>query len=433
MPTRPSLTRLALAASALGLLIATSLASPFVDRVDIGDLIAELAADIRANYVFPDKADQAADMLETNAKAGRYEGLPEIELAQRLTTDLQTLTRDRHFAVRLAPPEAPQALQQSPTPERRRNTPIRSVQRLEGNIGYIDFRGFEQRATIEPQIHAMMHLLEGADALIVDLRKNGGGDPETVQLLCSYLFPKNAPTHLNSLYFRPADQTTEFWTQPESVQGPGFAQTPVWVLTSRYTFSGAEEFSYNLQTRQRATIVGETTGGGAHPVDGYRVGNLVAMIPVGRAINPVTGKNWEGTGVEPDVKCPSDKALDVAIELAMETLAKSTDSAVAADVRWALLARRADSNPWPVSSDALATIAGDYGERVLNIREGKLWYARPAVSPDQRLLVPVDEDTFMIQGTPGFRLEVDRASDGSIEGLRGVYQQGHTDYSPRQD
>lgn len=433
MTTRRTLSRLALATSALAVLIATSLASPLIDRLDVDALIAELAADIRANYVFPDKADQAADMLETNAKAGRYEGLPEIELAQRLTTDLQTLTRDRHFAVRLAPPEAPQALQQSPTPERRRNTPIRSVQRLEGNIGYIDFRGFEQRATIEPQLHAMMHLLEGADALIVDLRKNGGGDPETVQLLCSYLFPKNAPTHLNSLYFRPADQTTEFWTQPESVQGPGFAQTPVWVLTSRYTFSGAEEFSYNLQTRQRATIVGETTGGGAHPVDGYRVGNLVAMIPVGRAINPVTGKNWEGTGVEPDVKCPSDKALDVAIELAMETLAKSDDPAIASEIQWALLARRAESSPWPIDTGLLAAVAGNYNERIITLRDGSLWYARTGVSAGEKRLVPVADDTFMLEGTPGFRLELDRAADGSIEGLRGVYLQGHTDYSPRQD
>jgi len=432
MTSRPTLHRLALASCALAVLIATSIASPLINRLDVNELIAELAADIRDNYVFPDKADEAADMLETNAKAGKYEGLAEVELAQRLTADLQALTRDRHFSVRLAPPEAPRALQQSPMPERRRDTPIRSVQRLEGNIGYIDFRGFEHRAAIEPQLHAMMHLLEGADALIVDLRKNGGGDPETVQLLCSYLFPKNAPTHLNSLYFRPADETTEFWTQPESVQGPGFADTPVWVLTSRYTFSGAEEFTYNLQTRDRATIVGETTGGGAHPVNGFRVGEFVAMIPVGRAINPVTGKNWEGTGVEPDVKVPADQALDVAVELAMETLAGSDDPAVAEQVQWALLARRAESNPWPVPADALATIAGDYGERVLAARDGKLWYTRPAVSPDERRLIPVAEDTFMIEGTPGFRLELDRSSDGTIEGLRGVYQQGHTDYSRRQ-
>jgi hypothetical protein len=432
MPTRRTLRRAALAAGALTVLIATSLASPLVDRVDINDLIARLATDIRDNYVFPDKGAQAADMLEANAKAGDYDNLDEQALAQRLTADLRTLTRDLHFGVRLEPPEPP-ALVESRPPAPARETAIRRVDRLEGNIGYIDLRGFGPRAAVESRIHATMHLLEGADAIILDLRKNGGGEPETVQLLCSYLFPKDKPVHLNSLYFRPTDETTEYWTQPGSVQGPGFADTPVWVLTSRFTFSAAEECTYNLKARKRATIVGETTGGGAHPVDAFRVGNFVAMIPVGRAIHPVTGTNWEGTGVEPDVKAPADQALDVAIDLAMENLAASEDPDVADEARWALLTRRAQSRPFDIDPARLAAIAGDYGERHITQREGTLWYARAAVTAEPRRLVPVAEETFVIDGTPGFRLENHRAPDGSIKGLRGVYQQGHSDYSPRQN
>lgn len=430
MPIRTCLARAALVGGALAVLIASAIASPFVKTLEVDALIARLATEIRDNYVFPDKGAEAADMLERNALAGAYEGLQGMELAQKLTEDLRELTKDRHFGVRPAPAEAPEAGPAAATPARR-SSPIRSVERLEGNIGYIDFRGFEMRASIEPRVHAMMSLLEGSDALIIDLRRNGGGDPETVQLLCSYLFDKESPVHLNSLYFRPADETTEYWTQPDTVQGEGFAQTPVWVLTSRSTFSAAEEFSYNLKTRKRATIVGETTGGGAHPVDGFRVGEFVAMIPVGRAINPLTGTNWEGTGVEPDVKVQAEEALEVALNLAMETLAQSEDPTVAAEAEWALLARRSATNPVSIPEPQLATIAGSYGDRQLTLRDGNLWYARTGVSAAEKRLVPVSENIFVIEGTPGFRLEVERAADGSVTGLRGVYQAGHSDYSRR--
>jgi hypothetical protein len=159
-----------------------------------------------------------------------------------------------------------------------------------------------------------MHLLENTDAVIIDLRRNGGGDPHTVQLLCSYFFDK--PTHLNSLYWRDGDRTEEFWTLAD-LPGQRMADVPLFVLTSNYTFSGAEEFTYNMQTRKRATIVGETTGGGANPGGMVPVGERFGIfIPTGRAINPVTKTNWEGTGITPDVAVGAADALDTAITLA---------------------------------------------------------------------------------------------------------------------
>lgn len=153
-----------------------------------------------------------------------------------------------------------------------------------------------------------------SDALIVDLRQNGGGDPAMVQLISSDLFDE--PTHLNSLYFRAEDSLEEFWTLDEVV-GQRMADNPVFVLTSSSTFSAAEEFTYNLKCLGRATIVGETTGGGAHPGGVTPLHeSLSVFIPAGRAINPITGTNWEGTGVIPDVPVEANAALDKALELA---------------------------------------------------------------------------------------------------------------------
>lgn len=424
------------AAFGMGLLLAlfaSALGSPLLGNTRVGDAIAALAEQIRENYVFPEKGEEAASMLEKNAAEGQYDGLEGPALAMKLTEQLQALTKDRHFSVRAFAPTAGSVPAPAPM-ERRRTTPVRRVERLNGNIGYVDLRGFAMRAEVEEDIHAMMRLMSGSDALIFDMRGNGGGDPETVQLVCSYLFPKDKPVHLNSLYFRPADETTEFWTQPESVRGDGFAETPVWVLTSSYTFSGAEEFTYNLKTRQRATIVGERTGGGAHPVDRFEVADgLAAMIPVGRAINPVTGTNWEGTGVEPDVAVPADKALEKAIELALDVLAHSGDPEVAGDAAWVLFDQRAANSTLRLTTAQLDEASGDYGERQIVRRGDDLYYARRGVSARETRLIAADTDVFALEGVPGFRLELVRGSDGVVTGVRGVYRDGHSDANERRN
>jgi C-terminal processing protease CtpA/Prc len=172
-----------------------------------------------------------------------------------------------------------------------------------------------------PTATAAMNFLASSDALIVDLRQNGGGEPAMVALICSYLFDQ--PTHLNDLYERKGDTTAQYWTLPY-VPGKRLAGKPVFVLTSSRTFSGAEEFTYNLKNLKRATIVGETTGGGAHPVSGHKIDEHFSIgVPFARAINPISKTNWEGAGVEPDVKAPGAEALDVAKKLAMEAVRKA--------------------------------------------------------------------------------------------------------------
>jgi C-terminal processing protease CtpA/Prc len=150
----------------------------------------------------------------------------------------------------------------------------------------------------------------GKARLIIDLRKNGGGDPAMVTLLSSYLFAES--THLTSIYWREDDRTVQFWTHPY-VPGPRLATTPVYVLTSSDTFSGAEDLTYNLQQLKRATIVGEVTGGGAHPGGGFAIDQHFEVgIPTGRSISPVSGTNWEGTRITPDIAVEQEESLMVA-------------------------------------------------------------------------------------------------------------------------
>lgn len=282
-------------------------------RAVVDDLIAKL----HAGYVFPKKAVEAETALRERLERGEYEsyGQP-TAFAERLTSDLQDVTHDRHLRVRPRPAAAPPASgpqSQRPDPA----TAIGAVEILDGNVGYVEIRSFGFPPDIvRDLVRDAMTQMADADALIVDVRRNGGGDPGFVALVSSYLFDEE-PVHLNSLYFRPSDDTTHFHTDP-GVAGRKFGGTkPVYVLTSGRTFSAAEEFTYNLQTRERATIVGETTGGGAHP-GGVRdlPHGMSVFVPSGRAINPITGTNWEGTGVRPDVPVPADDALEEALRRA---------------------------------------------------------------------------------------------------------------------
>ena len=289
---------------------------------------------LRANYVFPDQAERAATAIEAKLEAGEYDHLDEITLTERLTRDLQEITGDKHLRVVLGggPGPGPHR-QQVPEPKepedhetrrlamRRRgrldNFGIRRVERLDGNVGYLDVRRVAMPANAGPAIGAAMELVAGTYALILDLRQNHGGSPEGVVVWCSYLLDER-PTHLNDIFHADTGETRQFWALPY-VPGTRYTDRPVYVLTSGRTFSGGEDFAYTLQALGRATVVGETTGGGAHPTRGFPISAAVHIgIPFARSINPVTGTNWQGTGVVPDVTVPEAQARDTAYAKALE-------------------------------------------------------------------------------------------------------------------
>jgi len=293
-----------------------------IDASTRKEVIDSLLKQLNAVYVFPETAAKMEQAVRERAGRGEYEKITSAkEFAGRLTEDLQAVSRDKHLRVRYTHRAVPEnGGRREPSAEEREqyrremgrmNFGFEKVERLPGNVGYVDYRGFMAAEATRDTAAAVFNFLANTDALIIDLRRNGGGSPETVALLSSYLFGPE-PVHLNSLYWREGDRTQEFWTLKE-VAGRRYGNKDVYVLTSGRTFSGAEEFSYNLKSLKRATIVGETTGGGAHPGGGHRLHpHFGVFIPAGRAINPVTKTNWEGTGVEPDVKVPADQALKVA-------------------------------------------------------------------------------------------------------------------------
>jgi len=280
-------------------------------------LIEALAKAIEERYVFPDVGHAIAEKLRERMFDGAYEGVPLETVAVRLTVDLRSVNNDRHLSVSVLPPRKAEAdpdparlEQQYKDDLRRRNNGFRKVEILDGNIGYLELTGFIPLEHGRETAAGAMAFLANVDALIVDLRQNGGGDPSMIQFLTTYLLAEK--THLNSFEWRGQDGIEESWTLDE-VPGKRLIDVPVFVLTSPRTFSAAEEFTYNLKNLQRATIVGETTGGGAHPGGTHEIGGLLhVFIPQGRAINPITKTNWEGTGIEPHVKVPAEQALDTA-------------------------------------------------------------------------------------------------------------------------
>jgi Peptidase family S41/N-terminal domain of Peptidase_S41 in eukaryotic IRBP len=304
-----------------------------LDEVTRQKTIDAISERLTEYYVYADVAAKMIQAIRDHQKHGDYNSIVDgNEFADALSRDLRAVSQDRHLFVGYDPyilptqsgsPDEPR--QPSPADEARFRTMLEhdnctfsKVEILNHNIGYIKFGAFPDPNICGPTVVAAMNFVAHTDALIFDLRENHGGDPSMVDFMVSYLFRE--PTHINDLTNRHDNETHQYWTLPW-IPGPRFIDQPVYVLTSHETFSGGEEFTFDLKTQKRATIVGETTGGGAHPVRGMPAGDHFTIgVPFGRPINPVTKGDWEGKGVEPDVKVSAADALTTAEKLAAEKL-----------------------------------------------------------------------------------------------------------------
>ncbi|MGW7643041.1 S41 family peptidase [Streptomyces bobili] len=289
-------------------------------------VIDETARLLTEHYVFPEIAEQLTGLLRRRLTEGAYDVDDTEELARLVTTDLQSVNGDRHLRLKhhAAPVSTKRGAATLDAMRRDFDTSLGGaprVQLLDGGVVVVELAPmlFPLEWAAEP-LSAALTLASRAQALIVDLRANRGGDPDTVAFVCSYLLDER--THLNTMHWRDGERSEQSWSLPY-VPGARFGGSkPLYVLTSDSTFSAAEELAYDLQQLGRAAVVGEPTRGGAHPCQGWTLHpHLEVTVPVGRAINPVSGTNWEGTGVRPDIPCTAADSLDHAHALALARLA----------------------------------------------------------------------------------------------------------------
>jgi hypothetical protein len=308
-----------------------------VDRDMRAEAIDSLVAKLNDHYVFPLKAREVEAVLRQRQRAGKYDAITDGEqLARQLTADVDGIVHDKHLLVGFDPGQVPPDNAMGPPPKTRaeweQNAPVpmrlfarvsnlgvEKVDHLSPKVGYLKISGFPPHFLVADKYAAAMDKLADTDGLIVDLRENGGGGPESVALLISYFVDQR--TRLNDIWERNTGTSTQHWTV-DKLDGKRYGgRKPVVILTGPGTMSAGEDFAYTMQALKRATLIGERTWGGAHPARPYRLGaHFFAVIPDARTISSITQLNWEGVGVIPDIAATGDNALAAATDLLQRRL-----------------------------------------------------------------------------------------------------------------
>jgi retinol-binding protein 3 len=323
LPTRVMVAFLAVVCSALPVLAQkpNEPSVPALDSATRTHLIETVLQKLIETYVFPEVARKMEAAIRARMRNGDYDGIREGKLfAEKLTNDLREISHDKHLQVYYSATHIPEHNEKELTSAEKKkiraayrkrgdavNWGFEKVECLDGNIGYLKFRLFADPEFAGETLASAMRFLSNTNALIIDLRTNSGGEPAMVALVCSYFF-SGEPVHLSDLYWRPDDSITQYWTLPY-VPGKRYVGKEVYVLTSKETISAAEAFAYNLKMQKRAALIGETTGGYAHPGSNVRISeHFGVIVPQGRTINAISKTDWEDTGVKPDIEVHAAQA-----------------------------------------------------------------------------------------------------------------------------
>lgn len=407
-------------------------------------LIANIRKALYENYIFPDTALKMAAYLETQYKKGAYSDIKDPDqLADRLNRDLQKAHHDGHLRLGYEPGFARRLMDTAGDAEHRkmedsmeladlkeRNFLFTRAEILSGNIGYIAFNGFAGFIKeAKPTFTAAFRFVANAKALIIDLRYNGGGSPEMVNQVESYFFSEK--THLNDIVYRTANKKIDFWTDPEKADGV-ILRMPVYILTSRITFSGAEDFTYGLQSIKRAVVVGDTTGGGAHPERPFNIGSgFIAAIPFARSLNPYTNTDWEGTGIIPDIPVNSDKALEAAQKAIFMRLLKDAETEQEkAKWQWQLNKIKAMQSEEAPDSAVLARYTGIYrGGLDFYVSGHDLYCRNPERGNAVFKMRHIAGDQFILD--ENVNVEFRKDGSGNVDGIRMLWSDGGESFRPR--
>jgi len=390
--------------------------NPSLDTATRGRVVEGVASQIEANFYDSGMAADLAEDLRTRLTSGDFDDADTAaDLANQLTQILQP--SDSHFAVRYFGPPPPASGNGSPVQRgspfaagSRANFGFQEVSILPGNVGYIDMRLFFPVQLGGDTALAALNFIEHTDAVIFDMRQNGGGTPQMVQFLISHFLDPNAPTVINTFRASNRDYPGELLSLAY-LPGTARPDVPLYVLTSGRTGSAGEAFPYHLQAMERATIVGETTYGAGNPGGFMPAGEgFGVFVSNNRTQNPITGTNWEGVGVIPDVATSSDDALDAALVLAYGAILETAEEpAHRRTIEWAREAINARLAPPVFDIADHLDLVGRYGEREIYADGGQLMYRRGDLAG--RRLIFLADDRYMIEGIEEFRVTVQREDD----------------------
>jgi hypothetical protein len=428
--------RLSLVAAAF-VLAATALAAPpQVTREQARAAAQEVIRLVEAHYVFPDKRAAIAGAVRSARDSGRYDVTAPQDLAERVTQDLFAASNDGHLNFKFDPDQFQdiQRPRRGPEPspfsaenQRRRNDGYEEMRVLSGNVRYVRISAFMWSDQTPRIIDAAARFLADGDAVIVDLRGNGGGSAEAVQRIISYFFPRGGQELIR--FHDGLSGKTNVNRVLSDLPGPRLAGKPLYVLIDGGAASAAEEFAYHIEQFKLGTLVGKTTAGAANNNQLYPVAPFfVASISVGRPEHPVSRTNWEGKGVAPAVETPSPAALDQAHLLALQTLAGRANPQTRRDYDWDIAGLHAKLRPIAVPPAALDAYAGTYGIRRIWREGATLMFQREQREPT--VMIPMGNDLFGLANSPFVRVQFRRIG-GRVVGFDQITKDGVVGSSDR--
>jgi hypothetical protein len=393
-------------------------------------LVDTISNVLNKEYVSADLATKMSAFISSRLDSGKYTAFQDLEaLSNQLTEDLRSISHDKHLSVFVdyervreeSKKKKPVQTMEIATAESKwlqeRNYGFNELKILDGNIGYLNLKNFDAAKYAGETAAAAMHFLNSSKAIIIDLRENSGGSPNMIQLLISYFY-KDQPIHINDFYIRSTNETKQVWTLPY-VPGKKLDRLPLYILTSPHTFSAAEGFSYCLKNLNRATIVGETTGGAAHPSFTMAVTDSFSItVPNTIVIDPFTHTDWEGTGVKPDIMVTADQALLKAQLLILEKLVKEEKENTL--YKWLYIKFKCLDQPFHASKELMRSYVGNYDDNLISWKQDKLYYQDPYLPKTE--LHAMEKDLLSFEGTDFVRIQIIR-ENGKITGLMFLHPQ----------
>ena len=382
-------------------------------------------------YIFPEVAKKTTNGLIANLKNGVYKSLTDpMEFANNLTMDLRKLSNDNHFIIEFDPEwinESKKTVTKKDSLEflnrdiaefKKQNFAFKEIKILDGNIGYLKLIGFCPTSYAGETAVAALSFLQNTDAIIIDLRENGGGSSDMVQLISSYFFSEQPQVFVE--YFTRKGNLTERDYNLQYLPGKRMVDKNLYILTSHSTFSAAESFTYIMKNRNRAVIIGETTGGGANPVSRKATNeNFTIRIPTSKVIDPITKTDWETVGIKPDFEVPLNEAIQIAQIKAIEKLATSTPDN--RQYLWQLDGLKGRLYPAQIAIETLKDYVGKYGPRKIFIEDGSLYFQREG--SEKHKLIPIAQDLFLMDGVDNLKIKI-QVENGKVIAINRLFDNG---------